>query len=644
MGGIGESIKRVVIGVLVGLMVLSFAVWGMEDVFSGGNANAVVTLGEEPIEGEAFRSAFRNAVNEANRSQPEGLTNQEAYDLGIHEQVLAQLVTETVIDIDARDLGIGVDNRLAREAVEDMEVFQNAITGELDLEELDRRLRGVGITRAQFESDIQDQLRRAQTVPAIVDGIEVPSAFAEQRFRFLSEQRAVDLLTLDADTVETPPAPTEAELSEWIESNSRLYTAPEYRRFVLLRVEPFDFAPDIEVAEDEVQDYYEYRLALSPGSTGAIAAPETRDLVQIRARDEEEAKALAARLAAGEDPELVAASVGAEAPVTLDDAVQRDVLDPNVGAVAFELAEGDAGAVLGSLPFWYAVHVVEVTPAVRPALETVRDELEAELLEELAQDALFDLVTAIEDMMDEGATLEDVAEELDLVLATYDFLDRTGTTRDGLRMSGFARIPGVAGDDAILREVFVNDIGFETDLFETATNGYAALRVLDVEEARLREMDDIREKAVEDFTRDRVDTALQALSVDLAARATAGESLEALAGDVGGEVERQILVRTARNPEVGDPVAAGLFDASEGEIVRGQGPVALSRQVARLARIQGTGDRLTGGFRDTLTDGARGEIAADIQDAYRQSVLAENPLVRNESRIRSVLGLDQGSQ
>ena len=641
MGAIGDKIAKLVVGILVGLMVLSFAVWGMEDVFSPGNRTAVVTLGEEPIEGEIFREAFRSAVNRENEARGEALTNEEAYRLGVHQRVLNELVTAKVVDIDARDLGIGVDNRLARQAVEEMEVFQNAITGELDLDELDRRLRSAGVSRARFEQDIADQLRREQTVPAIVEGIRVPSSFAEQRFRFLSEQRAADLLTLGPENVVAPADPTEAELQAWINDNSSLYTAPEFRRFTLLRVEPFDIAPDLTVSEEEVQDYYEFKLALSPGSTGAIASPETRDVVQIRAADEAQAKAIAGRLAAGEDPAVVASSVGAEAPVVLTDAQQGDILDPNVGAVAFELPEGNAGAVLGSLPFWYAVHVTGVTPAVRPSLEEIRDELERDLLVELAQDRLFDVVTEIEDMMDQSATFEEISEALGIPLSAYDYLDRGGVTEDGLQMAGLSRIPGVSTDDAILREVFVNDIGFETDLIETEAKGYAAVRVEDIKEAQLRDLGDIRERAVVDYKNDKIDAALQALSVELLGRARAGESLEALAGEVGADVERVILVRTARNQEIGDEVAAGLLEASVGDIVRGQGPVRLSRQVAELARIQGTTDRLAGGFRDTLTEGARNEIAADLQDAYRRSVLAENPLEQNDARIRSVLGIDQ---
>jgi hypothetical protein len=63
-------------------------------------------------------------------------------------------------------------------------------------------------------------------------------------------------------------------------------------------------------------------------------------------------------------------------------------------------------------------------------------------------------------------------------------------------------------------------------------------------------------------------------------------------------------------------------------------------QVGVLRRIQGTTDRLAGEFADTLNEQARLAIAADVQNAYRQSVLTDNPIIQNEDRVRSILGID----
>jgi len=640
MGNIGSKLAKIFVGLLVGLMILSFAVWGMEDVFSTGGRNAVVTLGDTTIDGEDFREEFRNAVNRENQQREVGLTNEEAYRLGLHNNVLNTMITETVIDIDADDLGIGVDAKLAREVAADLPGLKNAVTGKLDLDILDSRLQSIGITRAQFEDDIIDSLRREQTVPAIVGGIDVPSIYATERFRFISEQRMADVLTLTADAIEAPVEPDEATLKQWIDDNSRLYTAPEYRQFKIMRVEPFDFAVDVKVTEEELRTEYEYRLSLPPSSTLAIASPETRNIVEIRAANEDEAKAAAARLAAGESAQLIADSIGAATPNRYDDAVPGQILDPNVAEAAFRIAEGEAEAVLGTIGFWYAVHAQTVTPEVKPTFEDTRDELEAAIVDAQARERLFDVTDLVQDAQDNNETLEAIAAEQGVSLATVDYIDREGRTEDGIPLAGFTRIPGIATDDTILREIFTNDIGYETDLFETQTKGYAAVEVINIKEEVLRPMEEIRETALLDYLNDQTKTALRDLANDVQARVRGGEELGTIAAELGLETNSLILLRTARNPEIGPEVAVGMLDGSVGDVARGEGAQDLTFQVGVLTRIQGTTDRLAGEFADTLNEQARLAIAADVQNAYRQSVLNDNPISQNEDRVRSILGID----
>jgi len=156
-------------------------------------------------------------------------------------------------------------------------------------------------------------------------------------------------------------------------------------------------------------------------------------------------------------------------------------------------------------------------------------------------------------------------------------------------------------------------------------------------------MDEIGERARADYRADKLADSLRELSVTVQSRIRAGETIQAVSEDVGGEVERVIINRTARNPKVGDEIAVGLLDGKVGDVVRGAGPDTLIRQVAVLTRIQGTADQLAGTFRDTLTEGSRNEIASDIQNLYRQAVISANPIEQNDARIRSVLGIDSST-
>ena len=640
MGNLGSFVVKIFVGILVGVMVLAFALLDMSDVFGVAGRGAVVTVGDEPIDGNDFAEEFRRELRRINEERGEGLTNEEAARLGLDRQVLDRMVTGKSLDIDAEDLGIGVDSQLARDTLREIPGYTNPITGELDLSNLDTQVRAMGTTRDRFEKDLIDGLRREQIVPAIVEGVIAPSDIARQRFLFLNEQRAADVLTLTRDSVPAPTQPTEAELKAWIDSNAELYTAPEYRRFELLRLEPFDFLPDVEVTEEELRQQYDFAITLPPSSQGSLQTEQLRTVAQIQLPDEATAKEAARRLADGEDAATVAASLGAPEPTVYRSVAKGSIGDLRVADAAFELEEGSARAVFGSLPFWYAVGVSSVEGEPTPTFAEARARVEEEVRRARALDLLFDKVDEIYEAMDRNADFESISDELGVPISIYDFLDRTGRTQDGLLMAGFNRIPGVATEDMILQEVFTNEEGYETDLIDAGDDGYFAVNVIDIIESQRRPLDEIRDRAVQDYLNDRIDTALAELATDIQSRIRAGETLEPIAAEIGIEPTEVVVVRTAPNPQLGPQIEVGLRDGGVGDAIRGPGRDAQTQQVAVLRRIQGTGDTLVGAYAQQLNAQARDVIASDLQTAYRAAILAENPVQQNDERIRQALGLD----
>jgi len=146
-----------------------------------------------------------------------------------------------------------------------------------------------------------------------------------------------------------------------------------------------------------------------------------------------------------------------------------------------------------------------------------RESIRESLLNDYAQEAIYDITADIEDAMIEGLTLEEISEQVGVPLSAYDFIDRSGTTQDGITMSGFTVIPGVASDDTILRTLFTSDL-------------------------------------------------LRAKALELTQRARDGETLDALQASVGegANLTETLLVRTNPPQTLGPQVIVGLFNANEG--------------------------------------------------------------------------------
>ena len=633
---IGGKIRNVMVGVLIGLLVVAFAVWGVNDVFTQRAGNSVLTIGDAKISSQEFENAFERELQTINRDQGSSITNQQAYARGMHNRVLQTLMTEAVIGIDADALGVGVNRRVARNVVKEIDSFQNELTGEFSEEKLNSLLAQNRITRNQFEDDIFRSLRRQQTVPAIIGGLEAPSEFATQRYNFITEQRKAKILTLAKDAVAEPADPTEEELRKYVDTNGAKYTAPEYRRLTMLRLETFDLTPDLEATDEEINAAFEYKIEL-----GELGSPETRTIVQITATDEDNAKAAAERLARGDAPEEVASGLGLVAPQIFEDAKKEAILDPETADAAFDMKEGEAKSILGSLGTYYAVGVQKITAAVVPDLEDSRAEIRDSVLTEKAAEKLYDITGEIEDAMADGLSLEEISAKVDWPLSYYEFVDRSGTTQDGIRMAGFSAIPGIATDDVLLREIFTSDLGFETDLFETSTKGYAAIRVDDIIDSTLRDFDDVKERAATAWKDEKVGEALDELAIDLATKIRGGESFADIVSqsEKGVTVDDVVIVRSSPPQDISPTVVVAMLDGEIGAIARGKGVAIQTRQIGQLGEIIPNQDEVAGQFLDVLQEQTTAAISSDLQNAYTQAILAENEVREFPNKVKEALGI-----
>jgi len=209
-------------------------------------------------------------------------------------------------------------------------------------------------------------------------------------------------------------------------------------------------------------------------------------------------------------------------------------------------------------------------------------------------------------------------------------------------MDGISVIPGVSKDEIILTEIFTNDIGYETDLFQTSTGGWAAIRVDDIIDSQMRPFEEVKADATAAWKTGQINEALDAKMLELAGKAQTGESLQSIADEIGtgASIDDVILVRSTPSQQVGPLVNVGLLEASVGDIKRGEGPKPLTRQIARLDRISANTDIVAGRFEDVIQEQINSAISADIQNAYQNAILKEYPLREYPEKVKSTLGVD----
>lgn len=636
---IAGSIKTIVMAIVIGLLLISLAIWGVSDAFTPNSSDAAAMVGKEKIKLVDFDRAFRNRLRDENRTREKRITTKDAYGEGLHREVITQMITRTLLNKDADDLGVDVNSRDALAFVEDLGTFNNELTGKYDKQKLAELLsrQNNGTTVKKFEKDVYNEMRLEQTLSGITTGIVAPPDYGRQEYKFMTEQRKVKMLTFDRNAIVPAPDPSDEDLQQYISDNVTRYTAPEYRRFTLLRSELTEILPDMEASDDEIQKLFGYKVKV-----GQLGSSETRSILQYVAIDEETAAKITAALNAGEPDEKIQTDYSVEEPIIFENVLPTATTDPITGEIGFELAYGEAKSVKGSFGTWYSVQATQITAAIVPTVEAEKETLIAEIKQNNAAKFIYEALDKIQQSLDEGETLEAAGLANGIAVASYDYVSRLGLNQEDARMQGLNEFIGVATDDKILIEIFTSDVGFEGDVFETSSKGIAAVRVNNILDSAPKDFDDVKAQALQNWHLEKADEALASLTQEILTRVNADESLEDIRKDyeTGVSIRENILIRASRVEGVSGALAVRIFDARPEESFYGLATNGLDRIVGHVISIIPNEDVLVGGIADSFKEQAEKTLSEDIQQAYRAALMQDYPPRSLNENIDKILGIN----
>src|SRR5262249_31178555 len=100
---LGKTIMAVVMGVLI----VSFGIWGIADIFRGFGQSTLAKVGHTEISAEQFRQIYTERLQQFGRQFGRPLTSEQAPAFGLDGEVLQQTLAEAALDEEARRMGLG---------------------------------------------------------------------------------------------------------------------------------------------------------------------------------------------------------------------------------------------------------------------------------------------------------------------------------------------------------------------------------------------------------------------------------------------------------------------------------------------------------------------------------------------------------
>jgi peptidyl-prolyl cis-trans isomerase D len=535
--------KTVMVAV-VGFLTLSFAVWGIGDIFRGFGRSTFAKIGGTEVGIEQFRQIYNDRLQSLSRQLRVPLTMEQARQRGYDRAIVGEFVAQIALDERARALRLGVSDADISRRITENPVFKGP-NGQFDRSRFIELLRQIGQTEARFIAEQRREIVRKQIEDTIKGPTILPNAAVEAAERFQNEQRTIEYVLLDRAKAGEVAPPQPEVLAKYFEDRKVLFRAPEYRKLVIVTLIPGEQAKGIEISDAELRKAYEERR-------GRFMTPERRQIHQLLFDSVEDATAAAERIAAkGATFTEIAAERGkSEKDIDLGLVTEGAVIDRAVADAAFALKQDEVSKpVAGSFGTWLLM-VVKIEPEhIRP-FEEVSDELKSALALERAKSDLLAVYDKIEDERSLGKTLAESAEKLKLPIRRVD-VDRSGRDRDG------NPVQDLPEPQRLLAGSFAAEMGIEIDPLKV-DDGYIWYEVTEITQARDRTLDELRDRVETRWRDDEVATRLHTKAGELLDKLKAGTPLAELAMAEGLTVETKAEIRRR---STGAPLSARALDA-----------------------------------------------------------------------------------
>ena len=519
-----EGAQGKVAKVILGLIILSFALAGVGSYLNGPARTAPATVNGNDISAPALENAYRNERARMESQMGEAFNQLAAnpdYMKQFRRGVLDRLIDQALIDDKARSLGLRVSDEQIKQAIVAMPEF--AENGKFSNDRYLQLIRRAGMTPEMFRDSLRQDMVRQQLMGAVLGSEFALKGEAEQLDRLYNQTRDLRLIRLAASAYVDGIEVSDAEVEQFYKANSARFMNDETVKVDYLLLDAANLGKNIKVTEQDAQDYYDQHQDL-------FQRPERRQVAHIlipfgkdEKAAEQKAEAVLAKAKAGDD---FAALAKADSSDTFSakkggelDWFEKGVMDPAFEKAAFALAKaGDLSAVVKSPFGFHIIKLLAVEPAkTKPFVDVMSDTI-ARLQSEKAKEQFFAEQQKMADSSFENPdSLDLTAEAMGLQVQSTGYFSQ-------------ADAPTPLNDPKVLSVAFseqLRDDNTNSDVIELADGKALVLHIMGHQPKAAKPLAEVKEQVITAIKHDKASEVARGKAQGLLDKLKAGENVQA---------------------------------------------------------------------------------------------------------------------
>ncbi|CAJ1866798.1 MULTISPECIES: peptidylprolyl isomerase [Aeromonas] len=529
-----EGAQGKVAKVILGLIILSFALAGVGSYLNGPARTAPATVNGTEISAAALENAYRNERARMESQMGEAFSQLAAnpdYMKQFRRGVLDRLIDQALLDSKARELGLRISDEQIKQAIVAMPEF--AENGKFNNDRYLQLIRRAGMTPEMFRDSLRQDMVRQQLMSALLGTEFSLKGEAEQLDKLYNQTRDLRLVRLAAANYMADVQVSDNELEQYYKTNGARFMNDEQVKVDYLLLDAANLAKDIKVTEQDAQDYYDQHQDLFQRAERRHVAHILIPFGKDEKAAEQKAEAVLAKAKAGDD---FAALAKADSSDTFSakkggelDWFEKGVMDPAFEKAAFALNNaGDLSGVVKSPFGFHIIKLLGVEAAKTKPFADVKEETITRLQADKAKEKFFAEQQKMADNSFENPdSLDLTADAMGMKVQSSDFFTQ-------------ATAPAPLNDPKVLSVAFseqLRDDNTNSDVIELADGKALVLHITGHKPKAVKPLAEVKEQVIAAIKHDKASEVARGKAQGLLDKLKVGESITADLTALGLKVE-----------------------------------------------------------------------------------------------------------
>jgi len=478
-----------VAGAIMGLVIITFAVWGINFADQGAEP-VVASVDGEDINLRQFQQAYSNFREQMQKYTGKSLAPAEEELL--KKQTLDKLIQDEVINLAATESGLYISDSMIRKTVRDIDVF----SGEngFDRANYERGVMQLGMTPAIFEHQLRLELMANQLQGAVTNSAFVSEKEAVWLTRISKQTRDLSYVILPADDLVDSIEINNDAIEEYYGKTSEGLSEPEQVKIAYLELSVEKLAEEIVAGEEDLRTYYDdnkdkydVKEQRKVNVIDIKLSPEAEDEeIELANNKAEKMRALiASGISFTDVAEKHDDGLKPDMLVSEHGYLARGVLPKEIDELVFTMEQGELSKVERTDRGLHIFRVEGIKGGINNTFENSRELVEKDYKNSEAEYKYFDLADKLVNLAYEHAdSLEVAAEEIDIEIQESDFFNRNGATE----LLADAKILAASFNQEAIKS------GQNSEAIELDNNHLVILRVLEYLPAEKRSLETVQQQ------------------------------------------------------------------------------------------------------------------------------------------------------